>query len=101
MSNVVRFKKAIAKPSNIDSATLCAAITAFKLMPGRVSEIRNAQAELKEDIRVTILMIDLAVMRARQWAGATEDPRIKRDIEDHLASIEGLLEITRQKAQAL
>ena len=100
MSNVVRFKK----PTTIqppDGATRHEGTTSSVALPPRISEIRDAQTQLKEDVRVTILMIDLAIVRARQWASATEDPRIKRDIDGHLAAIEGLLEITRQKAQAL
>jgi hypothetical protein len=101
MSNVLSFKKPIAMMQSGNRPTWREAIAALELMPTHVSEIRNAQTQLKEDIRVTVLMLDLAVTRARRLAEETDDARAKRDLDDHLAVIEDLLEIARQKAKAL
>jgi hypothetical protein len=59
------------------------------------------QAQLKEHVRITILMLDLAVAHGRLLANATDDPRAKQEMEAKLASIQALLEIARQKASTL
>jgi hypothetical protein len=100
MSNVAHFRKSIATESREGAArreataTLCAA-------PERLSEIRNAQAQLKEDVRITVLMLDLAVAYARRFASASDDSQRTLNINGHLATIENLLELARQKAIAL
>ena len=73
MSNVVRFKK----PTPIQphaSAGRHEVIASIAALPARISEIRNVQAQLKEDVRITILMLDLAVAHGRLLANATDDP---------------------------
>jgi signal transduction histidine kinase len=99
MSNVVGFKK----PTSIQptGATLHEAIASVAALPAGISEIRNAQAQLKEDVRITILMLDLAVAHGRLLANAADDPRAKHDLEAKLASIQNLLEIARQRASEL
>ncbi len=92
MSNVLRFRKPIACRE---------AIAAMRALPASLSEIRNAQAQVKEDIRITMLMLDLALAQARQIADATNDSALRNDINNHLLSIKDLLEIARQKAIAL
>lgn len=100
MSNVVRFKK----PTSIQphtGTTWHDAIAPIAVLPACISEIRNAQAQLKEHVRITILMLDLAVAHGRLLANATDDPRTKQNMEARLASIQDLLEIARRKASAL
>jgi hypothetical protein len=67
----------------------------------QLSEIRNAQTQLKEDIRLTVLMLDLVVAHARRASSKTDDARVKQDIADYLASVDDLLDLARQKAIAL
>ena len=100
MSNVVRFRK----PTSIQShsaTTRHEAIASIAVLPACISEIRNAQAQLKEDVRITILMLDLALAHGRLLVNGADDPRLKQDLGTKLKSIEGLLEIGRQKASAL
>jgi hypothetical protein len=92
MSNVLRFRKPIACRE---------AIAAMRALPASLSEIRNAQAQVKEDIRITVLMLDLAVAQARGIAYTTLDLELRNDIIVRLAPIKDLLEIARQKAIAL
>src|SRR5690349_5587283 len=99
-SNVFIFKKPIAASSS-GGAALRGTATCSCLASARISEIRNAQAQLKEDIRVTVLMLDLAVAYARRVAIKSDDLQVRMDIDQHLASIEDLLDVARQKAIAL
>jgi len=66
-----------------------------------MSEIRKRQTEVKEDIRLTVLMLDLAVAEARRLINSAHDHQIKKGYEEHLRVIEELLDIARQKAITL
>jgi hypothetical protein len=99
MSNVLVFKKTIA--TSRAGAANCEAVASLGILPLRVSEIRKRQMAIKEDVRLTVLMLDLAVAQARRFADATGDSRTRQDINDYLASVEDLLELARQKAIAL
>lgn len=85
-------------PSGSD---LDAALTTLSTLPRRMSEIRKRQTEVKEDIRLTVLMLDLAVAEARRLINSTRDHEIKDGYEKHLRVIEELLDIARQKAITL
>jgi hypothetical protein len=100
MSDVVHFKKPIAAESRDGAAWREAAATPC-IASARLSEIRNAQAQLKEDVRITVLMLDLAVAYARGFASTSDDSQLKLNINGHLAMIENLLELARQKTIAL
>jgi hypothetical protein len=70
-------------------------------LPAITSEIRRRLAEVKEDVRVTLLMLDLAAAHARRFSETTDDLQIRKQVEDHLAAMQELLEVARQKANAL
>ena len=98
MSNVVYLRK----PTDVVEASDIERLTAsLSTLPTRTSEIRKRLIEVKEDVRVTLLMLDLAVVEARRFAETTGDLQIKRKVEDHLAAMQELLEVARQKAIAL
>ena len=98
MSNVVYLRK----PTDVVEASDIERLTAsLSTLPTRTSEIRKRLIEVKEDVRVTLLMLDLAVVEARRFAETTGDLQIKRKVEDHLAVMQELLEVARQKAIAL
>ena len=100
MSNVVHFQKptatALSSRSDLD-----AALASLSALPQQMSEIRKRQTEVREDIRLTVFMLDLAVAQARQLINSTHDHRIKKGYEERLQTIEELLEIARHKATAL
>lgn len=98
MSNVVYLKTSTAAVRAPDLETLTASLSK---LPTRTSEIRKRLTEVKEDVRITLLMLDLAAAQARRFAETTHDLQIKRKVEDHLATIQELLEVARQKAVAL
>ncbi len=97
MSNVV-YLKAPADAVLPGQQTLA---NSLSIVPACTTEIRKRLAEVKEDVRVTLLMLDLAAAQARRFAETTHDLQTRRKIEDHLASMEDLLEVARQKANAL
>jgi len=98
MSNVVHLKKQTRVVGPRDLETLVASLST---LPERATELRKRLADVKEDVRVTLLMLDLAVAHARQFAETTHDLRAKKTVEGHLASMEELLAVARQKAIAI
>ena len=100
MSNVVPFQKptATAVSSRFD---LDAALASLSTLPKQISEIRKRQTEVKEDIRLTVFMLDLAVAQARRLIDSTHDHQIKKGYGEHLLLIEELLEIARHRATTL
>ncbi len=98
MSNVVYLKTSTeaVRPPNLEALA-----ASLATLPTRTSEIRKRLNEVKEDVRITLLMLDLAAAQARRFAETTRDLQIKRKVEDHLATIQDLLEVARQKAIAL
>lgn len=63
--------------------------------------INERQAKLKEDVRLSILMLDIAVAHARLVSATTGDPDLRMRIGAYLASVEELLEDARDQAAAL
>jgi len=98
MPNVIYLKK---PPEAVRPHDLTASPASPSALPTYALEIRERLAGVKEEVRITILMLDLAVAQARRVAETTQDTQIKKAVEHHLASIEGLLEIARQKANTL
>jgi hypothetical protein len=98
MSNVVYLKK---QADVVEAPDIEKLVASLSRLPALTAEVRKRLAEVKEDVRVTLLMLDLATAQARQFAATTDDLQIKQRIEDHLASMEDLLEVARKKAIAL
>jgi type IV secretory pathway VirD2 relaxase len=100
VSNIVHFQKPITTAVS-SRPDLDAVLATLSTLPRRMSEIRKRQTEVKEDIRLTVLMLDLAVAEARRLINSAHDHQIKKGYEEHLRVIEELLDIARQKAITL
>ena len=71
--------------------TETAGLDAFDL----ARRVTGLQAKAKEDIRQSILMLDLAAQHARQLATRLRDPTTKASFETHIETIEQLLQLAR------
>jgi hypothetical protein len=98
MSNVVYLKTPTEAERGPGRVTLAEQLST---LPAFTSAIRRRLAEVKEDVRVTLLMLDLAAAHARRFAETTGDMQTRKQVEDHLAAMQELIEVARQKANAL
>lgn len=65
------------------------------------SRFTGLQSQAKGDIRNAVLMLDLAAQHARQLARRVCDPTMKKTFEQHISTIEQLLQLARNLALKL
>ncbi|MGJ4931731.1 hypothetical protein ACQR1I_08575 [Bradyrhizobium sp. HKCCYLS2038] len=94
MTNIVPFRRrAVSDPSLMNSdGKLAAAAT------GRLGAARVRPPEGQDDIRRTIILLDLALQHAREIFGLVRGEQERRIYDRHLASIELSLRIARERA---
>jgi hypothetical protein len=96
MLNVLEFRKTesrspestaqpLAANTNVDIAALASRITGLQL-------------EAKGEIGNAVLMLDLAAQHAREIAARLMDPTARRNFDEHIATIERLLQLAREMA---
>ncbi|MGJ5178302.1 hypothetical protein ACQR16_09410 [Bradyrhizobium oligotrophicum] len=94
MPNVISFRST--------TASRRAAITTVRedaIGAGRRDAARPA-AGLPDDIRKTVILLDLALQHARGLSGLVADERAQQIFDRHLASIEYSLQIARERMSA-
>lgn len=62
------------------------------------SRITSLQSKAKGEIDNAVMMLDLAAQHARQIAKRVCDPKVKSEFDEHIATIDQLLEIARTMA---
>ena len=95
MLNVLEFRKREACSSesvrrraanaNVDLAALASRITGL-------------QSWAKEEIGHAVLMLDLAAQHSREIAARLADPTTRKNFDEHIATIERLLQLAREMA---
>ncbi len=65
------------------------------------SRLTGLQSKAKGDIRNAIFMLDLAAQHARQSAKGLCDPTMKQAFDQHISTIEQLLQLARNLALKL
>ncbi|BAM88377.1 conserved hypothetical protein [Bradyrhizobium oligotrophicum S58] len=68
---------------------------------GRLGAARPEAPAVREDVRKTVLLLDLALQHARELSDFVADARARRTYDRHLASIEYSLQIARDRMAAL
>ncbi|WP_035658855.1 hypothetical protein [Bradyrhizobium sp. STM 3809] len=61
---------------------------------------RSGAADVRDDLRKTVILLDLALQHARELAGFVTDERAQGMFDRHLASIEYSLQIARERMAA-
>ena len=60
--------------------------------------IVSLQSKAKGEIDNAVVMLDLAAQHARQIAERVCDPKVKHDFDEHIATIDQLLQVARKMA---
>ncbi|MGC2774731.1 MAG: hypothetical protein WA418_03740 [Bradyrhizobium sp.] len=64
---------------------------------GRRDVARSSRLDARDDLRKTIILLDLALQHARELAKLVHDDRVRRAYDRHLSSIENSLRIARER----
>jgi hypothetical protein len=100
MTNIVPFRTRTRSPrAAFATAEEKDAVAVFGA--GRMDAVRAGTFGVREDVRKTVLLLDLALQHARELSGLVTDERARRTYDRHLASIEYALQIARQRMAAL
>ncbi|MGA7804265.1 hypothetical protein [Bradyrhizobium sp.] len=94
MPNVVKFRMRAADAQ----APAPHGQAAYAVAPELASRFAELQSRTKRDIRNAILLLDLAAQHAREIAMKMSDPEVRNVFDEHIASIESLLQIARERA---
>ena len=65
------------------------------------SRIAGLQSKARREIHHAILMLDLAAQHARQIAKSICDPAARKNFDEHISTIEQLLQVARDMALKL
>ncbi|XUM22267.1 hypothetical protein ACRAVF_01185 [Bradyrhizobium oligotrophicum S58] len=100
MTNVVPFRTRTLSPQvAFTSAEQKAAVVVASA--GHMDTVRAGAFGVREDVRKTVLLLDLALQHARELSGLVADERARRTYDRHLASIEYALQIARRRMAIL
>jgi hypothetical protein len=58
---------------------------------------RSGRLDARDDLRKTIILLDLALQHARELASLVDDDRVRQTYDRHLSSIEYSLRIARER----
>lgn len=100
MTNIVPFRTRVLLPH---AAFARAQAKAAVVVAGAVhtDNVRAGAFGVREDVRRTVLLLDLALQHARELSGFVSDERARLTYDRHLASIEHALQIARRRLAAL
>ena len=97
--NVVQFNEKA--PHFRKTAPRTSPQSTFADIPGLVSRFIVLQSKARTELRDAILLLDLAVQRARRLGNIVRDPALKKHFDDELQTIEELLQLARDKMSQL
>jgi len=94
MSNVVNFHKAQQSRESVAPSPPASCPEAMEMS----SRVASLQSKAKEEIRYSILMLDLAALHARELARRMHDPAMKANFDARIETIEQLIQLARDMA---
>jgi hypothetical protein len=93
MSNIIPFRaRTVASPA----AFVTAHHQAVAAVAG-ASRLDAARPLVRDDVRKTVLLLDLALQHARELSDLVTEERARRIFDRHLAAIEYSLQIARER----
>ncbi|MGJ4888066.1 hypothetical protein [Bradyrhizobium sp. HKCCYLR20261] len=99
MTNIVPFRKKIVPSPHVAVPRRELAVAVASTV--RLEVVHSGTSECREDIRKTVILLDLALQHARELSDMVTDERMRRIYDRHLASIEYSLQIARERLSAL
>ncbi|CCD84420.1 conserved protein of unknown function [Bradyrhizobium sp. ORS 285] len=100
MTNIVPFRpRAVSLRASLTTADEEAVVVAAT-GAGRLEAPRRGVTGSRDDLRRTVLLLDLALQHARELAELVTDERMRGLFDRHLASIEYSLQIARERMAA-
>jgi hypothetical protein len=96
MLNVLEFRKR--EPRSAGSAALLPAASNNLDLVALASRITGLQSRARGEVDHAILMLDLAAQHSREIAARLADPTARRNFDEHVAMIEGMLQLAREMA---
>jgi hypothetical protein len=96
MLNVLDFRKRASRSSESTAQPLAANTNVD--LAALASRITGLQSEAKGEIGNAVLMLDLAAQHAREIALRLVDPTARKKFDEHIATIERLLQLAREMA---
>jgi len=94
MLNVLDFRRR-EPPASRSTARVPAANTNVDIA-ALATRITGLQSEAKGEIGNAVLMLDLAARHAREIAARLADPTARKNFDEHIATIERLLQLARE-----
>ncbi|WP_083842603.1 hypothetical protein [Bradyrhizobium sp. ORS 375] len=99
MTNVIPFRSRIVSFREAPAAA-CAQDAVAMAGAGRHEATRSGVPAVRDDLRKTVILLDLALQHARELSDLVIDERAHRMFDRHLASIEYSLQIARERVWA-
>jgi hypothetical protein len=96
MQNVLNFRKRAPRLSESTAQPLAA--NAGVDIDALVSRISGLQSAARGEIGNAVLMLDLAARHAREIASRLTDPTARKNFDEHIATIERMLQLAREMA---
>lgn len=94
MTNIVPFRsKTLSSHSSFARPQGEAAVAGA----GRRDVARSGRLDARDDLRKTIILLDLALQHARELASLVDDDQARKTYDRHLSSIEYSLRIARER----
>jgi hypothetical protein len=96
MQNVLNFRKRA--PRSSESTAQPPAGDGSVDIAALVSRISGLQSAARGEIGNAVLMLDLAARHAREIASRLTDPTARKNFDEHISTIERMLQLAREMA---